>query len=105
MAEAAIGAGVNIGEASFGALLDIKASIDTLGDLTRELLRQQEAYEEYGPVQLSLRAAGVSPAANDLVLNLGGPSYGRLWEVRRHEGRQCASHHHNPADSGLHRDA
>ena len=83
MAEAAIGAGVNIGEASFGALLDIKASIDTLGDLTRELLRQQEAYEEYGPVQLSLRAAGVSPAAKDLVLNLGGPSYGRLWEVRR----------------------
>ena len=83
MAEAAIGAGINIGEASFGALLDIKASVDTLGDLTRELLRQQEAYEEYGPVQLALRAAGVSAASGVLIMNLGGPSYGRLWEVRR----------------------
>lgn len=83
MAEGAIGAGLSIGEMSLGALVEIKASIDGLAKQVNRLVALEEQYQTRGPVQVPLRASGTSPSSGAFVLDLGGPSYGRLWELRR----------------------
>lgn len=83
MAEGAIGAGLSIGEMSLGALVEIKASIDGLAKQVNRLVALEEQYQTRGPVQVPLRASGTSPSSGAFILDLGGPSYGRLWEVRR----------------------
>ena len=84
MAEADISAGLSVGDLSLHALAGIKASIDGMTARLDKVLAAQDDYQRHGPVQLSMRAAQVSNAAGDaIVFDLGGPSYGRLWEVRR----------------------
>lgn len=83
MAEGAIGVGLDIGEASLGALFDIKASLDGMEKELHGLLDAEVAYQQLGPVQLQLRGSGVSGSSGNLAFGVGGPKYGRLWEIRR----------------------
>lgn len=87
MAEGAIGAGLSIGEASVGTLVDLKLSIDGMCDQVKRLHERYEAlekrYQFAGPVQLQLRTSVVSPGSGNAAFGLGGPKVGRLWEIRR----------------------
>lgn len=88
MAEAAIGAGLSIGEASVGALIDLKLSVDGLCDHISKLrqfyLDKEKEYEFRGPTQLQIIGNGTSDAAGDnFTIDLGGPAFGRRWELRQ----------------------
>ncbi len=84
MAEADISAGLSLGELHLRALAGIQASLDDMSERMARAHAAEVDYQLHGPVQVSMRRAQVSDAAGDtLLLDLGGPSWGRLWEVRR----------------------
>jgi hypothetical protein len=81
--EAGAFGGVELGELSLGAIVGVGAKIDGLAAQVKKLLAAQDAYQ-FGAVEVTLRGAATSAASGaTLVLDLGGPSYGRLWQVRR----------------------
>ncbi len=80
---AGVSGGIELGEFSLGAVVGLKASMDGLAQRISRLLRYEEAYQ-FGAVEVALRGAAQSDAAGDsLVIDLGGPAYERLWQVRR----------------------
>lgn len=69
---------------------DLKVSLDLLGGSVKRLAEQQERanqlVQQAGLLQPSSRtetAADVCGSTGTLVLDLGGPAQGRLWDVRR----------------------
>ena len=80
---AEIGGGVELGSTSLGVIAAVGAKFDGLAAQVRKLLAEQNAYE-FGAVEVALRGAATSAASGaTLVIDLGGPAYGRLWQVRR----------------------
>jgi len=69
---------VNIGS----LLLDLRAGIAKLSDSMKTLAKEWE-YARRGPVFVQLAGTcNVNAAQADSVVDLGGPAYGRAWEVR-----------------------
>lgn len=84
MGEAGARAEVDLGGAHLSALVDLKASIDKLHGHFRDLLELEALYQQQGPVFVNLQGSGtVDASADPLYIDLGGPAYGRAWEVRQ----------------------
>lgn len=84
MADLDLGASLSVGEQSVQLLAGIKASMDGMTARLDKVLAAQEDYQRHGPVRISLRRVGTANSSGSaFALDLGGPTYGRLWEVRR----------------------
>lgn len=78
-----IDADLNVGDVELKAVLGLTASLNSL---TKELkkTRDIEAAYQRGAVEVVLRGSASSDSGSDtLIIGLGGPAFGRLWEVRR----------------------
>jgi hypothetical protein len=84
MAETEVGASFSIGDFLLGVKAELFGKLDGIDKRLASILQREEQYEREGPVFVALSAAGVVDANQDpLYLDLGGPSYGRAWEVRQ----------------------
>jgi len=84
MAEGEVGVGFQLGELLVGAKADLFARLDGIEKRLQSILEREERYESEGPVPVMLNSSGVVGSSSDpLYLDLGGPSYGRAWEVRQ----------------------
>jgi hypothetical protein len=88
MVDTAIGGSLNVGEASVGALIALKASIDGLNGNVEKLralyLRAEQNYQARNQNFVPLFGSATSSAGSTpLTIDLGGPNHGRLWEVRQ----------------------
>jgi len=79
--QAEVEGGAEVGGFSLDAIVGLKASLD---GLTTELRKRRaiEAAYQGGAVEVMLRGAAVSASTGNLIIGLGAPSYGRLWEVK-----------------------
>ena len=73
---------LDLGPLVLNALVDLHAGINTLNKHLRNIAKLEQAYE-FGAQQVPLRTSSVSPASGSLVFDLGGPTRGRLWELKR----------------------
>lgn len=63
--------------------LDFSSHLKKMDEYLARLEAFQNLYQQAGPIQLRLRASGTSDANGDnFVIDLGGPSVHRLWEIR-----------------------
>ncbi len=77
-------AGIELGPLSLDALAKVHAGLDTLTKQLVQIKADEAAYQRHGPVSVPLVASGVVDSNSDPVyLDLGGPAYGRVWEVRQ----------------------
>jgi hypothetical protein len=79
---AEVDAEVDLGPLVFELMGGLKASLDTLNKRLRNIARVEEAYE-FGATQQPIRGVSNSPASGSFSFGLGGPTYGRMWEVKR----------------------
>lgn len=79
---AGVDAEVDLGPLVFELMGGIKASLDSLTKAIKRTRDIEDAYQ-FGAVEVMLRSAAVSGSSGSLILGLGGPPYGRLWEVKR----------------------
>lgn len=81
--EAEVGGGIELGEFSLKALAGVQGSFDGVLHELKKIAKYEEAYQ-FGAVEVALRGSASSDAAGDsVVIDLGGPAYGRLWQLRR----------------------
>lgn len=82
-AEVDAGFGVELGPLSLKALADIELGINSLSQLMRNIRKVEEAYE-FGAREVALRGGATADSNGDaFYIGLGGPAYGRIWQVRR----------------------
>ena len=75
------GAAVELGPLSIGALAELGATLDGIHQTLRQMRDTEERYQ-FGAVKVQLRGGGNSDSAGDsLEIGLGGPAYGRLWQI------------------------
>ena len=79
---AEVDAEVDLGPLVFELMGGIKASLDTLNKTMRDIRDIEKAYQE-GPLELPIRKVATSPSSGNFTIGLGGPAYGRKWEVKR----------------------
>lgn len=80
--EVASGADLELGGFTLKALFDIGATLDGIHTQLRKMHDLEEAYQ-FGGVQVKLQAVASSDSGSDTFeIGLGGPTYGRLWQVR-----------------------
>ena len=76
------GAGIELGGSSLSALFRIAGTLDGIHAQLRKLHDVEEAYQ-FGGVQVKLQGVASSDSGSDTIeVDLGGPSYARLWQVR-----------------------
>jgi len=85
MAEAEVEAGFSIGDFFLGAKVDLEAKLDTVIEHLKSIEARERRYQEEGPTFVNLVGAvslgsGSPPPTS---IDLGGPTYGRVWEVRQ----------------------
>lgn len=81
--DAEVGAKVELGEFSLKALAGVGATLDGIHQQLTRLAAYEEAYQ-FGAKDIPLRDVQSSDSAGDtLILDLGGPTQGRKWQVRR----------------------
>lgn len=81
--EAEVGGGLELGNFSLKTLIEIGATLDSIHKHLKGIRKIEEAYE-FGAVQVILRGTATSDSASDTIeIGLGGPSYGRVWQVHR----------------------
>lgn len=73
---------VDLGPLVLNALVELGASVGTLNKHLRNIAKLEQAYE-FGAQQVPLRTSSVSGTSGSLVFDLGGPTRGRLWELKR----------------------
>jgi hypothetical protein len=84
MAETEVGASFSIGDFLLGVKAELFGKLDGIEKRLASILQREEQYEREGPVFVALQASGVVDSGSDpLYLDLGGPSYGRAFEVRQ----------------------
>lgn len=80
--QAEVGAGLDLGEFSLQTLVGIGATLDGIHKHLQRLAKAEEAYQ-FGAVQVRLSQTATSDSGSStLEIGLGGPAYGRLWQVR-----------------------
>lgn len=77
------GADLELGPISLQAIAGLGASLDSMTTALKALRQVEKAYQ-FGSVEVALRGSGVADSAGDtLIIDMGGPSHGRLWQLRR----------------------
>lgn len=80
---AEVDAEVDLGPLVLESIVGLRASFDSLAKHLRDIAKIEEAYQ-FGSVEVALRGAASSDANGDpVIIDLGGPAYGRLWQLRR----------------------
>jgi hypothetical protein len=80
---AEVDAEVDLGPLVFELMGGIKASLDGLTAAIKRTRQIEEAYQ-FGAREIALRGASTSDSGGDtLIIDLGGPSYARVWQTRR----------------------
>lgn len=83
MAEAEVGGSVSFGDLVLGAKVDILAALDGIHKRLASIEALERRYQEEGPTFVALAGNVTVDASQDnAYIDLGGPSYGRVWEVR-----------------------
>lgn len=85
MAEAEVGTSLQLGDLLLGAKVDILAKLNDIHSRLKSIEELEARYEQEGPVQVNLQG-NASTAAGTVVpifIDLGGPTFGRVWEVRQ----------------------
>ncbi len=80
--DAEAGGGLELGDFSLKALIGVQAAFDGVLQHLKKIEQEENEYQ-YGAVEVPFRFSSVSGASGNLVIDLGGPSYNRLWEVKR----------------------
>ena len=76
-------AGINLGGFSLETLVGIRAGLEPLAATIDRIAKIDEAYQ-FGSVEVPLRSSQASDSNSDtIVMCLGGPTYGRIWQLRR----------------------
>jgi hypothetical protein len=79
--DAGVGADIELGGFSLQTMLGMAASLDGIHTQLKELRNLEEAYQ-FGAVRVKLTGVATTDAAGDsLEIGLGGPQYGRLWQI------------------------
>jgi len=79
--EVATGADLELGGFTLKALFDIGATLDGIQKILKATHDREEAYQ-FGAVRVKLANVATSDSASDsLEIGLGGPQYGRLWQI------------------------
>lgn len=80
--DAEVGANVELGSFSLAAIAGLGATLDGIHQQLRKLHDLEEAYQ-FGGVQVKLANNAIADSNSDTIeIGLGGPAYGRLWQVR-----------------------
>ena len=80
--EVASGADLELGGFTLKALFDIGATLDGIHAQLRKTHDLEEAYQ-FGGIQVKLQGVASSDSGSHTIeIGLGGPTYGRLWQVR-----------------------
>ena len=84
MADAEVAAGFSIGELLLGAKVDLFARLDSIEKRLQDIQVQEERYQDAGPTFVALQGSANlgSDTPPPTAIDLGGPQYGRVWEVR-----------------------
>lgn len=84
MAEAEVGGEFRLGQFLFGAKADLELKLDGIGKRLDDILAREKLYQEEGPTFVALNGAANLPSGTPgpTSIDLGGPQYGRVWEVR-----------------------
>lgn len=78
---AELDAEVDVGPLTLEGMIGLKASLDGIAKTLRNIQKLETAYQ-FGSVKVQLRNTGTSDSNGDAFeIGLGGPSYGRLWQV------------------------
>lgn len=73
---------VDLGGLSLQTLVGMAASLDGIREQLKALHDLEEAYQ-FGGIQVRLSNTGTTDSSGDTIeIGLGGPSYGRLWQLR-----------------------
>ena len=73
---------VGLGGFSLETLVGIRAGMDTLHK-TMKRIHEIEAAYQFGVLEIPIRAVQASAASGNLIIDLGGPSFERQWELKR----------------------
>jgi hypothetical protein len=76
------GAGVELGDVSLGAVAALGASVDSLTKHMRNVAKIEEEYQ-FGVRDNQIRKSVTSPSSGNFSIGLGGPAFGREWQLRR----------------------
>jgi hypothetical protein len=80
-AEAGIGGGLELGPISLKAIVDLQAGMTSIAKAFSDW-KDEEAYYQYGAVDITLTGSGTADEAeDDLVFGLEGPPEGYMWEI------------------------
>ena len=79
---AEVDAEVDLGPLVLESIVGLKASFDSVAKELKKAREVEDAYQ-FGAVEVPLSGSAMSEATGNLVISLGGPSYGRLWQLRR----------------------
>jgi hypothetical protein len=80
-AQASVGASLDLGELSLSAILGLQASVNSLAKAFSDW-KQQEADYERGVTDVIIQKAETGPETGNLVVGIGGPEPGFMWELR-----------------------
>lgn len=80
--DAEVEAGFDLGPFSLKALAEIGATLNGMHKQLKKLAAYEEAYQ-FGATSVALRGTTTTDSAGDSAeIGLGGPTYGRLWQIR-----------------------
>ena len=81
--DAEVDAGIELGGFSLQTVLGMAASLGNIEKHLSRIAAYEEAYQT-GAKDIPLRATASSDSGSDsFIIGLGGPTYGRQWQVRR----------------------
>jgi hypothetical protein len=84
MSEAGLGAHFELGPVSLAAMAGLTSATQQLAKAQSDWIEQEKEYQRLGPVFVQMLASGTVDASSDpLILDLGGPASGRVYEVRQ----------------------
>ena len=84
MSEAGLGAHFELGPVSLAAMAGLTSATQQLAKAQSDWIEQEKEYQRVGPVSVQMFASGTVDSGSDpLIMDLGGPAAGRVFEVRQ----------------------
>lgn len=80
--DAETGTEVHLGGFSLETLVGLRAGVDSLAKKLDNIKAVEDAYQ-FGVLEIPIRAVASAPSSGNFAIDLGGPTYGRFWEVKR----------------------